>query len=432
MATQSHSNNRLKQSGAAARAPRRILVWLLVLVASAGLAVLLINWGIRRSDAQFERHLETASLPELEQIARTRDWDPKVYYWLGCRLTQNGQHKEAQAALARAAALDPKSALTLAMLGLTLARNDNPGAAEIQMRRAISLNPQLEFPHYALGNLYGRYNKWPQAADELKLAVKLAPTDAEAQYLLALTYGNLYQEDLKMDILERLVQQDPNNPRYLKSLGYVYLFFGRFEKAVDLYHRILSQNPDDAEGHYLLGRALGEMTNTPEQFAIAQQELTTALKTDPNNPNGLLAMGILYFRRNQPALAAKELEHAIKAGVTEQKAWMYLGQSYARMGREEDAKRTLAVFQRRASTSRMITQLENRLLNTEDDSPDRIKEKAEVRMRLVHVYMDDHQYQAALNHLNLLSQQNPNDTEVQKLIVICGTKIDAQKAAHHR
>jgi Flp pilus assembly protein TadD len=430
MATWPHVQKSAQRRNAGIRNPRALLAWLVIALVGSFGAVLIVRWSLSRADAQFEHHLSTASLPELQKIAKTRDWDPQVYYWLGSRLTQNGRHKEALQALARAAALNPKSSLTRAMLGLALARTDNPGAAEIQMQQAIALNPKLEFPHFALGNLYGRYNKWPQSADELKLAVKLAPNDTEAQYLLALSYGNLYQEDLKMDILERLVKQFPDEPRYLKSLGYVYLFFGRFEDATNLYRHILSLDANDAEGHYLLGRALAEMANTPEEFTTAEHELTLALSTDPNNPNGLLAMGILRFRRNQPAQAAQALERAIKYGVKEQKAWMYLGQSYARLGREEDARRTLAVFQHRASTNRMITQLENRLLNTQDDSADRIKEKADVRMRLIKVYMQDNQYQPALNHLTLLQQQDAGNAEIPALMSICQAKVGLHNAKH--
>jgi tetratricopeptide (TPR) repeat protein len=470
---------------------RAILRWAVVCAACLGIAVLVARWGAARAEEQFQAHLQKASVLELQGLSRQRDWDPLVFYWLGMRqkaqgdyedaikslaravtlnpkssetraalestrkegynahlreaglpelmaiasrrgndpviwywlgtrLTAEGRHKQAVQALSRSVSLNPKSAAAHAALGLVLARVDRPQPAEEQLKQALALNPQLQFAHFALGNLYGKYNRWEQAETELKAASEESPDDLEAHYLLATCYGNLFQEDLKMELLERLVKRAPDDIRFEKSLGYVYLFFGKFAQAEATYRHILSLAPNDVETHYLLGRALAEQASSPEAFAIAERELKGVAAGAPDRPGTYLALGILYFRRNEPARAVPELERAIRQGIMEQKTWLYLGQSYMRLGRIAEGKRTLDKFQHDASVKRTVTQLENRLLNTPGDT--------EVRLRLIHVSMDDHKYRRALNHLSILLEQKKNDVEALKLMRTCQAHITADEA----
>ena len=283
-----------------------------------------------RSQTAFRRVLETdrqarlrqASLPELMQVAAKKPDDPIVWYWLGAKLTEKGRHEKAVQALSRAVALNPKSASARAALGLVLARLNRAAEAEAQLKEALRLNDKLQFAHFALGNLYGKYNRWEQAAGELKTACDLAPDDHEANYLLAVCYGNLFQEDRKMDILERLTQRYPDNLRDLKSLGYVYVFYGKFAQAEALYRHILTLEPGDQETRYLLGRSLAEQAVTPQAFAAAEKELKDVAARVPDNPGVHLALGILHFRRNEPAQAVQELERAIALHIPEHKTWL--------------------------------------------------------------------------------------------------------------
>jgi predicted Zn-dependent protease len=148
----------------------------------------------------------------------------------------------------------------------------------------------------------------------------------------------------------------------------------------------------------------------------------------PDNPGVQLALGILYFRRNEPAQAIRHLERAVKLGTTENKTWLYLGQSYMRAGREAEGKRTLAQFQRGARMSRTVSQLENRLLNIPGDTPAQVREKNELRLRLVRVYMEDTNYPRAVGHLRILLESDPGNIEGQKLLRECQTRSEALAA----
>jgi tetratricopeptide (TPR) repeat protein len=363
------------------------------------------------ASASKDERLRSMTVPELQRLVAQQPDNPESNYWLGAQLSAERRDTEALPFLLRSLQSNPGSAAARAAFGLALARTGKPGEAEAQLKRAIAIDPKLQFAHFSLGNLYGKFGRWGQAATELKMAADLDPNDTEAQYLLATTYGETYQEDKKLEILENLVRRDPNNVRYLTSLGYVYLFFGKFGQAEALYRKILQQTPDNQEAHYLYGRSLAEQASTPQEFAQAERELTGVIQKVPNDPGVHLALGILYFRRSEPARAVPELERAVKLGVRENKTWLYLGQAYGRVGRTADARRTLETFQRIAGANRDITQLENRLFNVPDDTA--------ARRRLIAVYLGNKDYAHALNHLNMLLAKNPQDAEARRLTREC-------------
>jgi tetratricopeptide (TPR) repeat protein len=397
----------------------------MLVLASAG-AYIIAVLAVRHSELRESQRLAKATASELQEIVKKRDWDAEAFYWLGMRLTDEGKHAEAVNALARASALNPKSATALAALGLALARTDRPMDAESVLLQAVALNPKAEYPNFVLGNLYGKYKRWEKAVIHLKAATEANPENIETAYLLAFCYGEVFQEDKKMALLEQLAKKRPDDVRILKSLGIVYLFFGKFPQATEVYRHTLKIAPKDMETRYLLGRGLAEQAATPEAFAEAEKELLTVKQQVPDNPGVRLALGMLYFRRNEPKKAIPELEFAIKNGIREHKTWLYLGQSYQRVGDAAKGQVYLKEFQKGASISRQVSQLENRLTNL-PDTPENKKERGEVRMRLVKVYIEDKNYQRALNILNLIYQDSPQTPGLEALKAQCETGLQSTK-----
>ncbi len=397
----------------------RFIRWAVVLFASAAAAVC-IAWGSARwREGQLRARLATASLPELERAAEQRPWDPAVWRWMGARSMDRGDYQEAVRAYSRRVALEPRSGAAAAALGYAFAKAGRVELAKQQLERAIGLDPRLGMPHYVLGVMYVTQRQWEPAVVELQAASTLDPNNLDAQYQLAQAYGHVYLEDKKMEILERLVKRAPTDIRYLKSLGYVYLFFGRFADGEALYRRILSMAPDDQETHYLLGRALAEQANTPEGFAAAERELKPVEARAPGQPGVHVALGILYFRRDQPAKAITELERAIQAGTGEEKTLLYLGQAYMRVGRTAEGRSTLARFRNESAMRRQISQLQNRVATSAEDTPERKRDRNEARLRLARAFIQDHQFDNAESQLRVLLDQEPKNAEVRQLLRRC-------------
>lgn len=404
---------------------RRFAVWLGVVSACVLTAVLLAFWWSRWAAASFQASLRDMPTLRLMELARSRDWDPAVFYWLGLRQSFEGRDRDATYSLSRSIALNPNSAPAYAALGVVLGRAGQFPDAERAFKQALAIDPKLQFAHYALGSLYARHQVWPPAIEELKAAIAQNPRDVEARFQLAKCYGEVYQEDRKQELLQQLIREYPRDTRFLKEIGYTYLFYGRFAEAESTYRRIIAAAPEDYETHYLLGRALAEQANTPEAFSRAESELKGVVAHVKDEPGVYLALGILYQHRNEPERAIPEFQRAIDLGEQEQKTWLYLGQCYLRTGKEAEGKAALARFERTARIKRTITQLENRLLNLPAQTPAQRRERTGVQLRLARVYMEDANYPRALNNLHSAQAGGDASPELRQLMRECRRHVPA-------
>ena len=389
----------------------KAIQWGATAVIGIGIAIGMAFAWTTQTERKAQENLQRSTVEELAELTKTKPYDPSLFYTLGLKLLEKDKNKEAVLALERSSTMNPGYAPAEAALGLALARIERPIDAEARLKKAIALDPKLQIAYFSLGSLYGRYSRFAQAKETLLKAVDLNPKDIEAKYLLAIAYGNVYQDDKKLELLEQVTKEDPNNVRYLKSLGYVYLFFGKFAQAEANYRHILTLAPDDNETHYLLGRSLAEEASSPQQFADAEKELLGVVGKEPSNASIHLGLGILYSRQNQDRKAIPELEQAIKLGITEQKTWLYLGQSYAKAGRPAEAKRTLALFQEKAEYKRETTQMENRLIN--------IPEEADTRLKLARLYLSHKDYPHSKTHLSYLLSKDPSHVEASVMMSEC-------------
>ena len=91
-------------------------------------------------------------------MAQKRDWDPAVYYWLGCSLTQQAHPDEAVQALSRAVGLDPHDACCARRVGESAAfrprrssRNTCARCPSLELQQLAAQQPDNPEINYWLG-----------------------------------------------------------------------------------------------------------------------------------------------------------------------------------------------------------------------------------------------------------------------------------------
>jgi tetratricopeptide (TPR) repeat protein len=383
----------------------RFLRWtiLLVLILSATAAAAWL-WS---SDAMTKRRLRRMTLPQLEKLwAEQKREDPLLYAELGKRLNQARRYADAAAVLRSAVLMKSDTAELYAELGLALSRSGQPVEAEVMCRRALELKKDMPLAHFVLGNLYGKAKLWEHAIREFETTLRLEPENDEARYWLAQCYGVSYQQDKKLAIVEKLVKEHPQVAKYHQSLGASYLYYGRLDEAERHLQTALKLDPKDLDTRLFYGRALAEKADSPQRFQQAERELRAVLNTAPQSVDAHAALGVLHFRQGRFARAAEELERATKLGNYEEKTLFFLGQSYLRLGRLPDGKKTLERYQRVSDQSRTIQHLENRILNAPDDLP--------ARLRLAQLYHATGQFGRARFQLQEILQRQPDHKEAQQ------------------
>jgi len=386
----------------------RWLRWTILLVLCVGVAVG-VAW-VSSSGAVRQWRLRRMTLAQLEKLwAEQQREDPLLYTELGKRLNRAKRYGDAAAVLRTAVLLEEDSAEVYAELGLALSRSGHPVEAEVMSRRALEINKDQPLAHYVLGNLYGKAKLWEHAIREFETTVRLEPKNHEAWYWLAQCYGVSYQQDKKFAIMQKLVKEHPQVAKYHQSLGASYLYYGRLEEAERHLRRALELDPQDVDTRLFYGRALAEKADAPQRFSQAERELKAVLKAMPQSVDAHVAMGILHFRRGEYARAIRMLERAMQLGNYEEKTLFFLGQSYLRLGRLQDGKRTIERYQQISDQSRTLQHLENRILNAPDD--------LDARLRLAELYHKTGQFQRALFQLREILQRQPRHKEAQQKLM---------------
>jgi len=112
---------------------------------------------------------------------------------------------------------------------------------------------------------------------------------------------------------------------------------GRDAEAVGEYRSALAARPDYAEAWLGLGAAYAALGQTDASFACHDKAAALA----PRSPVVFLAYGLFLMDLRQDARAAQMYQRALALQPELADAWLYLGQTYQRLGRARDARACL-------------------------------------------------------------------------------------------
>jgi predicted Zn-dependent protease len=116
-------------------------------------------------------------------------------------------------------------------------------------------------------------------------------------------------------------------------------------RALEILRQRLATHPDD----YLLLYALGESADRAGSSAGASQyevlhALERSVQVNPNLAASRVALGRIYFRRNELDLAISQLERALELNPNDLSPCYQLAQAYRRKGNKQRADELTAKF----------------------------------------------------------------------------------------
>jgi tetratricopeptide (TPR) repeat protein len=162
---------------------------------------------------------------------------------------------KAQAAFAKAAALEPKSPEHVFMLAVCQMYSD-PSKATATMRKAIGLDPKDARFRFELGRLLAREQHPEEALASFLEACRLDPDHAEAHSSAATLLVAAGKDDEALAHLARAVEIDPQLVDAWYNAGQVHYNHARFERALEAWTRACELAPDDFETRTKLVQAL--------------------------------------------------------------------------------------------------------------------------------------------------------------------------------
>jgi len=213
-----------------------------------------------------------------------------------------------------------------------------------------------------------------KAVDYLRPLARDFPDDPEILYMATLVYS-----DLSTRASQRLLHTAPASLQAHQLNAEVLELQGRVEDAREEYRKILAMNPrqpgiHQRMGHLLLAGELtpevreearrefekelqldpanelaeyelGEMARQARQWTEAITHFQRAVELDPASVEALVGLGKSLVSAGHAADSVAPLERAVKLAPASSVAHYQLSFAYRRVGREDDAKRELALYQ---------------------------------------------------------------------------------------
>jgi tetratricopeptide (TPR) repeat protein len=188
--------------------------------------------------------------------------------------------------------------------------------AEKSFQAALSLDPKNQDALYALGRLYSMQNRFPEAVERLEAVVRLNPKHYKAWDSLGVCYDALNRDsDALRSFFRALDIVQKEQPAYDWAHADLADFFLRRdenEKAFQLAAEAAARNPNSARNCFLTGKALA--------------------------------------RLEKPELSVRWLERAVQLDGQFADALYLLGQTYRKLGRQDEAARVLERFKEVSKT----------------------------------------------------------------------------------
>lgn len=217
--------------------------------------------------------------------------------------------KGALAPLQKAASLAPNDAGIKTAYGHYLFWQKRYTEAEAALKKAAQMDPRAARPHYELGDLYLIGLHQPKAAIEAyRASIALDPKDSRVRYALGRALLDAGQFDQAQAQLEEAVRLAPKNPLMSQALGDCYAKRNQIDKALDSYGKALAIEPKFLPAYM----ARGDIFASKGQTEKALAEFQAASKAAPKFAPAFLKLGLLEQQANH----LDEAERAYRTAVS--------------------------------------------------------------------------------------------------------------------
>lgn len=325
----------------------------------------------------------TQAEADLQSVLRTAPDDYRALDLLGVVRALQHRDMEAQKLFRRAVQKQPDFAAAHAHLGLLYFQKGRVDDAVPQLREALRIDSSRTDALDAMVHILRNQSKTAAAAGDsgkslalLREARNYAPDDPDVQFELGAMalQLSLWQDAIAAFEQALKLRQDDPVARY--SLGRAFLGEWKFEEARQQFARYVEARPDDASGHCALGMTLAALESTeearkqfersimlaPEQtesyfrlglIELNEKDLNDAaanfrqvVARDPKHTGALSGLGRVAFEQKRYSDAIDVLQRAIAGDGSLREAHYYLGLTFARVGRKDEADSQLEIATR--------------------------------------------------------------------------------------
>jgi len=206
----------------------------------------------------------------------------------------------------------------------------------IKAKRQQPDDPEILFE---FGKACLELDLFEDAVPALEKASRSQPDNDSYAYVLASAHVSKKEYDAAGKIFERLLQKHPGDPILNYAMGSLLFLEVKLEQAEPYLRKSVELNPDQSAAYYYLG-LIAEGKGQDEQALATFRDV---LRRDPNYAPAYESMGRILLKEQKFPEAQQALEKAVLLNPSSVKAHYQLGILLGRTGRQEDAKKELAI-----------------------------------------------------------------------------------------
>lgn len=317
---------------------------------------------------------------DLQSVLRATPEDYRALDLLGVVRILQRREKDAEQFFRRAIMKNPDFAPAHAHLGLLCVQNGRPEEAVPQLREALRIDPSRSDASAALVRILQDQARAavttgnsPKALVLLTDAGKYAPENPDVQFELGTIELQMSSWQDAVDAFQRTLRLRENDPLAIYNLGRAFMGLLNFEEARKQFATYVKIRPDDGNGYCALGMTLAALERAPEareqfersitlapsqtesyfrlglidvdekNFDEAARNLRLVLAREPKHAGALSLLGRVAFEQKRYPDAIDLLQRAITGDNSLREAHYYLGLTFARVGRKEEANDQLRI-----------------------------------------------------------------------------------------
>jgi serine/threonine-protein kinase len=286
----------------------------------------------------------TGSFPGLSSIEQVETVNPAAYpdYVAGlAHLERESEIDDSIAALQRAAAADPDSAIVFAALAEAyrmkreLTSESRYGElADEAARKAEGLDPDAAAVHLIVGMLRLDIGQHGRAAEEFRRAIELNPKDSDAWRRLARAFEAMNQPREALWALQKAIDAQPGYFEPYRESGAFHYNRAQYEQAVEYFRTFAELTPGAPEGHFVLAAGYAKLG----RYTEAERELRTSLERQESY-KALVTLGAVLVLEGRDVDAVHWYRRATEVAPNNHLAWMNLGDVCRRTNSPAEAQR---------------------------------------------------------------------------------------------
>jgi tetratricopeptide (TPR) repeat protein len=314
---------------------------------------------------------------DLQSVLRAAPGEYRALDLLGVVRVLQKREGEAEEYFRGALTKDPEFAPAHAHLGLLYVQRGQPGEAVPELREALRLDPARSDASGALVKILRDQSRSAAAAgdSEKSLALltdarKYAPDNADVQFEFGTRALQMSLWQDAITAFQQTLKLRQDDPLAVYNLARAFAGQLKFEDALRQFTRYIDLRPDDPSGHCALGMTLERSGEARSQFEqsialgpaqtesyyrlglldldskdldSAAKNLRHVLDREPKHAGALTALGRVAFEQKHYPEAMDLLQRAIANDGSSREAHYYLGLTFARTGRKQEADNQLQI-----------------------------------------------------------------------------------------